>query len=93
MGIRPAGLSDSSSQELIDELWELAEACWSYNPEERPTAPMVLQALQAIFQKRAERRSQGLLEGTGYDTLDYGEGVSSAHQLESSQSPKKAERK
>jgi len=50
-GLRPEWPHRDASQGSmgsVDVLWEQIEACWSHDPEERPTAPMVLQALEAL---------------------------------------------
>ena len=57
-GLRPEWPSDDSSQALIDALWRQVEVCWCYDPEERPTALMAFQSLQAFVQERAQERPQ-----------------------------------
>lgn len=57
-GLRPEWPSDDPSQALIDGLWRQVEACWCYDPEERPTALIVFHSLQAFVQERARERPQ-----------------------------------
>ena len=54
-GVRPEWPSNNPSQELVDGLWEQIEACWSQEPNERPTASKALLTLMAL----AEARRQG----------------------------------
>ncbi|KAF9789355.1 kinase-like domain-containing protein [Thelephora terrestris] len=73
-GLRPEWPSDDPSQALIDALRNQVEACWCYDPEERPTALMALQSLQAFAQERDKERlqeTQHLLEQGDDDSWDY----------------------
>jgi len=57
-GMRPEWAPEYASQGLGDALWEQIEACWSHDPEERPTALMVLQALQALSNERPQESQE-----------------------------------
>jgi hypothetical protein len=73
-GLRPEWPSDDPSQALIDALRNQVEACWCYDPEERPSAHMALQFLQAFAQERDQERpqeTQHLLEQGDDDSWDY----------------------
>lgn len=48
MGLRPEWPPWVAPQWFGDTIWEQVEACWSHDPEERPTALVVLQALQKL---------------------------------------------
>lgn len=64
-GLRPEWPSDDPFEELTDALWREVQACWSYDPEERPTASAVLQTLQAVSQDVNRERPQGPQEPQG----------------------------
>ncbi|KAF9643599.1 kinase-like protein [Thelephora ganbajun] len=69
MRLRPEWPSDNPSQGLVDALRDQVEACWSHDPEQRPTALMVLQSLQALSRKRSQE-SQEPPEQTDDSSLD-----------------------
>lgn len=58
-GLRPEWPSDDPFEELTDALWREVQACWSYDPEERPTASAMLQTLQVLSQDMNRERPQG----------------------------------
>jgi len=57
-GMRPEWTPEYGSQGLGDALWEQIKAFWSHDPEERPTALMVLQALQALGEERPQESQE-----------------------------------
>ena len=57
-GLRPKRPSENAPRALVDALWTCIQACWSPEPEKRPTALEVLQSLQVVAQLRAQGRSQ-----------------------------------
>jgi len=59
---------------LGDAIWEQVEACWSHEPEERPTALAVLQALQELGEEPPQK-SQGLQEPLGDETWEHVEDI------------------
>ena len=77
-GLRPEWPSDDPSEGLADALRRQVEACWSRDPEERPTALVVSQTISILSQEWAEEEPQGpreLSECSDDDTWDYTEGV------------------
>lgn len=48
IGSRPERPSNNPPNWLVDELWKQIEVCWSQQPNVRPTASKVLQALLAL---------------------------------------------
>lgn len=61
-GLRPEWPSDNPPQGLVDELREPVEACWNQEPNDRPTAFMVLQSLQARSKASEMEYANGDLE-------------------------------
>jgi len=47
-GLRPELPYNNPPQGLADALWEQIKACWRQEPEERPTAPNVLETLLTL---------------------------------------------
>ena len=70
IGLRPEWPPGFASQGLGDTIWEQVEACWSHEPEERPTALAVLQVLQGLSEERLQG-SQEPQEPSSDDTWDY----------------------
>ena len=52
MGLRPEWLQNDPSNGLVDALRSQAEACWSHDPEKRPTALNIFQFLEALRKER-----------------------------------------
>lgn len=57
MDVRPERPDEADAPELSDEIWDLAERCWTRNPKERLTAPVVCEDL-ARFMDRGLQVSQ-----------------------------------
>ena len=77
-GLRPEWPSDDPSEGLTNALRRQVEACWSHDPEERPTALVVSQTISILSQGGAEEESQGsreLSECSDDDTWDHTEDV------------------
>ncbi|KDQ13016.1 hypothetical protein BOTBODRAFT_33899 [Botryobasidium botryosum FD-172 SS1] len=61
--MRPVGEA-VAARGLVDDVWNLAQECWSYDPASRPTATEVFQRLQSVARNCVPARStsdQGLL--------------------------------
>ena len=74
IGLRPEWQPGAALQGLGDAIWEQVEACWSQEPEERPTALAVLQALQKLSEERPQVLPEPR-EPSSDDTWDYVEDV------------------
>ena len=70
IGLRPEWPPKVASEGLGDAIWQQVEACWSQEPEDRPTARVVLQALQKLSEERPQV-SQEPREPSSDDTWDY----------------------
>ena len=74
IGLRPEWPPGDGPQGLEDAIREQVEAYWSHEPEERPTALAVLQALQELSEEWPQE-SQERLECSSDDTWDYIRGI------------------
>ena len=72
--MRPEWPLGVASQGLGDAIWEQVEACWSHEPEERPTARAVLQALQKLSEELPQE-SQGPQEPPSDETWEHVEDI------------------
>ena len=70
IGMRPEWPPEAVSKGLGDAIWQQVEACWSQEPEDRPTALVVLQALQRLSEEWPQV-SQEPREPSSDDTWDY----------------------
>jgi len=70
IGLRPEWPPGAPPQGLGDAIWQQVEACWSQEPEDRPTTLEVLQALQKLSEERPQV-SQEPREPSSDDTWDY----------------------
>lgn len=61
MGVRPGWPPNIPWESPIDRLWEQIEACWNHDPNKRPTAFQVLEALLPLHD--AERQEPVILTG------------------------------
>ena len=67
-GARP-GWPPDPPKLLVDELREQIEACWNQEPNNRPTAPEVVQALLVFGEARHQGRTETPVEDPGDGTL------------------------
>jgi len=70
LGMRPEWPPGVPSQWYGDTIWDQVEACWSHEPEDRPTALVVLQALQKLSEEQPQV-SQESREASRDDAWDY----------------------
>ena len=70
IGLRPEWPPGVASEGLGDAIWQQVEACWSQGPEDRPTARVVLQALQKLSEERPQVLQEPR-EPSSDDTWDY----------------------
>jgi len=74
LGFRPEWPPGVASQGSGDAIWEQVEACWSHEPEERPAALAVLQALQKLSEEPPQE-SLGPLEPPSDETWEHVEDI------------------